>query len=328
MPHNPNPKIQTPVSPLRTETATELMQRPLPDVRMIIGDYFSAGLYCLAGAPKSGKSLLALDLSLSVAMGQMAWESTLVDSGDVLYLALEGGDRAFRQRIESMLQGEAPPDRLNISYSAEKLGGRLEMQIDLWLQQVEAPRLVVVDTYVAVAPGTSGANRFQDDYNSLSGLAALAVKWPDTLFLALHHTRKSMEGDDIMDRISGSTGMTAVTDGNALMSRATASSQCTLSIRPRNAEESEVVLERNSKTLRWSTVGTNERSQLSARRQQILEWLDSHHEGGMPADVAEALSIKPDNARRLLLMMAKSGQVRHESLGGLYLPLSREDDAA
>lgn len=304
------------------------MERELPEVRMIVGNYFSAGLYLLAGPPKSGKSLLALDLCLSVAMGQVAWGSALVDSGSAMYLALEGGDRAFRQRMDKMLQGEVAPERLQIAYEADCLGGRLETQIGLWLAQVDEPRLVVIDTYVAVAPKTASANRFQEEYGSLSGLAKLAEHNPVVLFLLIHHTNKATEYGDIMDRISGSTGLTAATDGNALLIRPTASTQGTLYIRPRNAEESELVLKHDAKTLRWSIEGNDERRKLSSSRQLLLDWLDEHPQGGMPAEIADELSMRRDNARKLLSMMASSGQVRHDARGGLYFSLENESEAA
>lgn len=78
-------------------------------------------------------------------------------------------------------------------------------------------RLVVIDTYASVAPETRGVNRHQEDYNALAGLADVARRFPDVLFVLIHHTRKS-EGEDVMQRISGSNGMTGATDGNACSS--------------------------------------------------------------------------------------------------------------
>src|SRR4051812_41227347 len=50
-------------------TASALMQMPPPPVRYILEGYIAEGLTILAGRPKLGKSWLALDIGIAVAMG-------------------------------------------------------------------------------------------------------------------------------------------------------------------------------------------------------------------------------------------------------------------
>ena len=308
-----------PIPPLETETAKELMKRERPPVRMIVGDVIPAGLMLLAGDPKVGKSMLMQHLAVSVATGQEVWGEFSIDEGDVLYLAREGGDRSFRQRMSQMLGGEAAPDRLHIAYTSEELGSRLEFQLEMKLGEMDDPRLVVIDTYASVAPEIRGVNRHQEDYSALAGLADLTTRWPDTLVALVHHTNKS-ETDDVMHRISGSQGLTAATDGNAVLRRAVGSHQAILSIRPRNAEESEIVLEMNTTTLRFSVVGQDERSQLSAGRRMILEWLEANPEGGRPKAIAEALDLDGANVRQYLYQMANARQLVRAERGLYKLP--------
>jgi hypothetical protein len=216
-----------------------------------------------------------------------------------------------------MLEGAPPPSGLGISYESESLGSGLEEQVERWLLSAVDPRLVVIDTYTAVAPETRGVNRHREEYATLAGLADLATRWPKTLIVVVHHTRKGDSGEDVMQRISGSQGMTAVTDGNAVLSRHVAAGQCVLNIRPRNAEESELLLERDPGTLRWRVVGTDERSQLSGPRQQVLAWLDAHPAGGAPKDIADDLQLDRDSVRQLLVQMERSRQVM-KKMRGLY----------
>lgn len=284
---------------LDTICADDLVAKDMPPIRMVVGNHIPAGLLLLAGDPKAGKSLLMQDLSLSIARGEPAWGSLPVDEGDVLYLANEGGLRSFRERLLRMVEGDrnAVLSRFHIATSTEPLGERLEIQLEWWLSQANDPRLVVVDTYSSVAPDARGINRHQEDYNALSGLADLASRYPDTLLAVVHHTRKA-ESEDVMHRISGSQGMTAATDGNAVLSRHTAARQCLLSIRPRNAEESDLTLERNPNTLRWSVIGQDERARLSEGRQRILEWLEENSTGGTPKEIADSLHIPYDSVRQ------------------------------
>lgn len=303
------PAIQTAIPPLVTEGADDLLKRDLPPVRMIVGNAIPAGLLLLAGDPKSGKSLIMQHLALCIALGQSAWGCLPVEAGDVLYLANEGGDRSFKDRISLMLgQEEKPPSRMRISYQSEGLGERLELQLEMWLAEHPDARLIVIDTYSSVAPEGRGVNRHQEDYNALRGLADLANRFPNVLIVVIHHTRKA-EGEDVMHRISGSQGMTAATDGNAVLTRHTAARQCVLSIRPRNAEESNLVMERDPLTLRWHIVGEDERSQLSDGRQRILSLLDVHPDGLSPKRIAEELEMDPDNTRQYLKQMKEARQV-------------------
>lgn len=303
-------QLLTTVPSLDTIRADDLVAQDMPPIRMVVGDYIPAGLLLLAGDPKAGKSLLMQDLALSIARGEPAWGSLHVDEGDVLYLANEGGLRSFRERLLRMLDGEggAAPSRFRIATSSEPLGERLEVQLEWWLSEANDPRLVVIDTFASVAPDTRGVNRHQEDYNALAGLADLASRYPETLMAVVHHTRK-MESDDVMHRIAGSQGMTAATDGNAVLSRHTAARQCVLSIRPRNAEESDLIVERSPTTLRWSIVGDDERSQLSKGRQRILAWLEAHPAGGTPKEVADGLAMPYDSVRQFLTQMKAARQV-------------------
>jgi hypothetical protein len=207
------------------------------------------------------------------------------------------------------------PRRLQLATESRKLSAGLEAQIASWLQDVDDPRLVVIDTYTAVAPETRGVNRHQEDYATLAGLAELAIAWPNTLFVVVHHTRKADGDGDVMHKISGSQGMTAVTDGNAVLGRHTGARQCLLSIRPRNAEESEVVLERDPETLRWSAVGVDERSQLSESRQLVLAWMDAHPLGGAPKVIAAETGLPAEGVRHLLLSMVADRQITKTGRG-------------
>ncbi len=305
------------VPELDTEGADELLLKDLPPVSMVVGEVIPAGLLLLAGDPKAGKSLLAQDLALSIATGTPAWGCLPVPQGSVLYLANEGGQRSFRSRIEEMLGEEAPPSNLRIAYKSEPLGDRLEAQLDAWLVANPDARLVVIDTFASVAPETRGVNRHQEDYNALAGLADLTTRYPEVLFFLIHHTRKA-EGEDIIHRISGSQGMTAATDGNAVLTRHTAARQCVLTVRPRNAEESELVIERGD-NLRWRVVGDDERARLSGGRQRILALMDSRGEGVTPKEVAEALDMKQDSARQYLSQMARARQVVRDQHGSYRL---------
>ena len=55
----------------------------------------------LAGAPKIGKSWMALDLALHVAKGEALW-GLKVHPGTVLYLCLEDGNGRIHDRLNAI----------------------------------------------------------------------------------------------------------------------------------------------------------------------------------------------------------------------------------
>lgn len=304
------------VAPLLTQTAEDLMNEDLPPIRMVVGDVIPAGLLLLAAQPKTGKSLLLQHLSLCVAAGMPAWGSLAVERGRVLYVANEGGKHSFRDRLAKMLSGQAAPANLDIAYNSDRLSTGLEDQLRVWLTTHEDARLVVIDTFASVAPTMRGVDRHQEDYKALAGLAALAQGFPAVLVVVVHHTRKS-EGEDVMDSISGSNGLTAATDGNAVLRRKTGSKRLVLTIRPRNAEESELTLERGD-DLCWSVVGEDERVQLSTTSRAILSLLESSSEPLGPKAMATLLDEDYDNVRQHLVTMVK-GMLVEKVSRGLYI---------
>ena len=73
---------------LQTIDADTLLSTTLPPTRFIIDRLLPQGLHILAGAPKVGKSWLALWLCLQVAQGTSVWDFP-THRGTVLYLCLE-----------------------------------------------------------------------------------------------------------------------------------------------------------------------------------------------------------------------------------------------
>ena len=73
---------------LETITAEDLQNRTYEPTHFLVDEPIPEGLHILAGAPKIGKSWLALWLCLCVAQGQPLWNFATTQ-GEVLYLSLE-----------------------------------------------------------------------------------------------------------------------------------------------------------------------------------------------------------------------------------------------
>src|SRR6478735_3104121 len=88
-------------------TAAELLAADLPRPRWAVDGLFPEGLAFMAGAPKLGKSWLALSLGIAVGCGGVALSKVDVDQGDVLYLALEDNARRLQERLRLLLKGDS-----------------------------------------------------------------------------------------------------------------------------------------------------------------------------------------------------------------------------
>ncbi|MEJ7703487.1 MAG: AAA family ATPase [Geodermatophilaceae bacterium] len=108
--------------PLRTSwTAAELMACDFPEPRWAVPGIIAEGLTLLAGAPKVGKSWLALGLGIAVATGGKALGALDVTAGDVLYLALEDPPRRLQERLAKVLAHSPAPSRLTLSIACEPI---------------------------------------------------------------------------------------------------------------------------------------------------------------------------------------------------------------
>ena len=164
-------------------------------------------MHILAGAPKIGKSWLALWLCLCVAQGQPLWNFA-VTQGEVLYLSLEDSFRRIQTRLIDLTE-DAPPT-LRFAIMANTLKHGLEQQIEQFLTEHPATKLVVIDTLQRVRSTGGDSNLYANDYQDVGLLKQLADKQHIAILL-IHHLRK-LHDDDPMNMISGSTGLSGAAD--------------------------------------------------------------------------------------------------------------------
>ena len=109
----------------------------------IVPDLIVEGCVLLAGKPKHGKSWFVLDVGLAVASARYCLGDKKCEEGDVLYLALEDGDRRLQRRITKLLPtfGGKWPERFNYEtkWPRENEGG-IEA-IDAWCYVVRGRTL-------------------------------------------------------------------------------------------------------------------------------------------------------------------------------------------
>ncbi len=199
--------------PIEAYSAKDLRAKEIKAAPVVVDGLLPAGLSLLAGAPKRGKSWLALALAVAVSTG-----GTFLDrrtrQGKALYLDLESGESRTQRRMSILLPGEWPED-LCISHRADMLGdkGFLLDQIRDWLDRNPDTRLVIIDTVGRVrGRGRPGEDAYNADTRTYGALQALALE-RGIAILGVHHYKKGVDdGDDWFEKISGSMGLTGVCD--------------------------------------------------------------------------------------------------------------------
>ena len=192
---------------LETINAEDLQNRTYEPTPFLVDELIPEGLHILAGAPKIGKSWLALWLCLCVAQGQTLWNFTTTQ-GEVLYLSLEDSFQRIQTRLFDLT--EAAPPTLHFAIMADTLKHGLEQQIEQFLTEHPDTKLVVIDTLQRVRSTGNDNNLYANDYQDIGLLKRLADKQHIAILL-IHHLRK-LHDDDPMNMISGSTGLSGAAD--------------------------------------------------------------------------------------------------------------------
>ena len=234
-------------TPLAYVDGETLLNTVLPPVRFVVSGLLPQGLHVLAGAPKAGKSWLALYLCLWVAKGEPIWELP-VTKGDALYLCLEDSYSRIQNRLLDIT--DSAPDNIFFSTMSEKLRSGLEEQIEEFLSEHPNTNLVVIDTLQRVRLVANDMNPYANDYRDLGALKTLADKHRIAIVL-IHHLRKQSD-DEPMNMISGTTGISGAADSSFVLRKERGSKTATLYCTGRDIEYRELSLEFDSTTHIWN----------------------------------------------------------------------------
>lgn len=211
----------------RGMTAADLMVKEFDPITFAVDKILPAGLTICAGSPKAGKSWLALDLCLAVALGGPAISALGTDQGCALYLAREDTYRRLQSRMALIMGGtmEGPKALELIPQEHDWPGGDEGLAyLTEWAEECGTPRLVVLDTLAKIEPDM-GEDGKRGAYGGNYSMMAKYKAWADLhncAVLMIHHDRKTLSGaksgedgwmdEDPFTRISGTRGLTGAAD--------------------------------------------------------------------------------------------------------------------
>ena len=228
-----------------SKSCEEIMTTVYKPIEFVVDNLLAQGLYILAGAPKVGKSWLALDMCLSIAKGEKVLGQQTTQ-GTALYLCLEDSYVRIQNRLYEIT--DEPAERLYFVIMSEAIGNGLEEQITDFKNEHYDLKVVFIDTLQMVRGSTDSG--YGSDYKELSVLKALADKL-EIAIIVVHHTRKCKDIDPF-NMISGSTGISGCVDGSlVLIENKRGSRNAKLHCVGRDIENAEINLQFDSDLKKW-----------------------------------------------------------------------------
>ena len=233
-------------------SAENIFQQTFTPPREYVKGFLCEGLTILAGAPKCGKSWMALLLGCAVAEGK-SFLGRETNQAGVLYLAYEDTPSRLKSRISTV--SPIPPKGFYATTDPIHIEDGLINALTDWKRQYPDTGLVIVDTLGKVRRTASQSNQFASDYQEIASLKALADEYHMAVLL-IHHLRKKGKNDngdeDPFEMISGTIGLTAAADGMAILSRERGKPTARLVWTGRDTEDGEMILKFSEGI--WQTV--------------------------------------------------------------------------
>ena len=286
------------------------MAQAFTEPNYVVPGLLPEGITLLAGKPKIGKSLLAMDFVVAVASGRNALDDLPVEQGDVLYLALEDNERRLQKRLRDVLNGDTAPPGLSFICQWRPLDKGGVDDLREWLDQHQKAKLVVIDTLAKVRPEIGkNSHVYSKDYQALSGIKSLADEF-EVAIVVVHHKRKA-SADDPLDEVSGTSGLTGAADTIWMLKRERKQVVASLLVTGRDLEEVERPL--RFEDGRWFVA--DGKANLSKERQAVLQVLENADKALGVKQIADATDLKAGSVRTMLSRMAREGHVQKPGRG-------------
>jgi hypothetical protein len=301
-------------------SADLLEHADFPEPNWAVAGIIPQGTAIQSGAPKLGKSTMAMNLAVAVATGQPAFDAFDTVQGDVLYATLEdGGPQRITERLSRHMQGAPFPPRIHITTHLDRLNeGGIE-KISSHLDTLPAPRLLILDTLQRVrsTAGSRSSGQYGADYEAVSPLTKLASDY-DLTVLMVHHNRE-MHAEDWIDSVTGTRGLSGNADTVLVAVRGRGETSFILHATGRDISETSHAFAVDFSTFTVSYTGNAAVAQLGAKQRAIVQTLTDDGPN-TPTGIAEAVDRKVDSVAHMLKRMVRDGHIRN-NLDGSYSPI-------
>jgi RecA-family ATPase len=297
------------------KTAADILEADYPELKWVVPGLIPEGLTKIDGAPKLGKSWFTLHLATAVSCGGCFMGCIPVEQREVLYLALEDGERRIKNRL--LEQGGQANNKLFVETAASWKGGIATLRA--YLKEYPQTGLVIVDTLFRFSPMTD-TNSYADTYGPISAIQQIATETGIPI-VSVHHTRKganSNRGEAWADEGMGSQGIAAAVDTQILLQRQDGKNEGSMRIRGRDVEEKHFNISFDSDICTWKISGESEIEKIQdtkARTDVIAVLEKAGPEGIKTGDIAKALEKSPSAISNTLKILEGLDRVKSAGYG-------------
>lgn len=300
--------------PIETMSSDYILRTAWPEPVWIVPEMLPSGLAILAGAPKVGKSWLALQLCLAKAAGGNFFDKT-ISQGPVLYLALEDPPRRLQSRMRQQHWIEGlPADFLTLGNFEEQIGDLRNGGGEKLARQIETKRyeLVVVDTLSRAIAGDQQDVREMTEW--LTPLQEMSHQVNTALVIVDHHRKAGKYGDGGGDPIAdvlGSTAKGAMVDTSWGLYRERGQTNGKLMITGREVIEMSHEVEFDQEYKYWKPTGENSEGGIKStpRRMEIIDYLTDTPRATCE-QIAKAVNQPKQNTHTRLMALVESGELK------------------
>ena len=239
-----------------------------------------------------------LDVSVAIATGRTTLGTLQPETGDVLYLALDDGERRLQQRLAALLQGEKTwPARLALATRWRRANDGGLADIEEWCEAAANPVAVVIDSLDRFRSLQGGESA--QVYDAIEKLQRIARERRIAIVVVHHERRRG--GGDPLDAIGILAASSAIADTVLLLKRRDYG--VVLYARGRDIEDSETMLEFDRSCHRWNIVQRAGAATKSEARAAVIAALTSSLTPLSAADIATATGRSRSAADTLLHRM-------------------------
>lgn len=326
-PEPPEPDDDAPPWWSSAVTAEQLGQMTFPPLRWLVPKLLpDRGVVLLAGAPKQGKSMLALGLAVALAHGGVALGKLPVGAAaHVLVVSLDDQSQARAQRrLQAVADGGPLPAGLTF-HTEPNLGRGHQAAVNLgmYLDAHPETRVVVLDTIEHLRPpGTNGDSAYSADVRFLSHLRHVTEAYP-VVIVCITHTRKPSGGgdDDPITAVTGTHGITGGADHLLVLSGKRGIPRRMLDVISRDDEDSRHVLTFTAHGLQLTDEDPDDPTlQMNADDATLYRALSAYGEQGATAKQLEPECEHVTRIGNRLGRMRDRGLVR-QTARGVYVAL-------
>lgn len=319
--------VGIPYTHLDSITATELLALDIKPIPFVVDGLLPHGVTILAGAPKTGKSWMVLDLANCVSTGA-PFLGHPTRACDVLYVSLEDTQSRLYSRLTAL--GIEGNPHLHIAIEAELLGRGLAEQLASHKEKFPETALIIIDTLQLIRPVQRKSSGYEIDYATMYELRRIAQHL-DVALLVVHHTRKMPDADPL-NLISGTTGMTGGSDGNWVLEiDRRMSDHAAMHVISRDIEFTEMSLQFVKGTMRWEACSSSP-NLLDANDELVLTTISTLMEcrdawSGTATELLQQLSsICPDIQLRANQLSATLHRITIPNLANLGISVNHSRD--